>query len=65
MRFAAALLTFLCLSACSVAPSSSEQALVRPTDEWRQRQAIEDANAIVQGMTQARQRRDELARTAR
>jgi hypothetical protein len=65
MRLAAALFTFVCLSACSMAPTSSEQALVRPDDEWRQRQALQDATVILQGMSQARQRREELARTSR
>jgi len=66
MRRTTALLTFICLSACSVAPTVSEQAqTTRPDDEWRQRQAMQDADVILQGMTQARQRRELLARTAR
>jgi hypothetical protein len=39
--------------------------LVRHDDEWRQQQAVLDAEAILQGMAQARQRQQELARTAR
>jgi hypothetical protein len=34
-------------------------------DEWRQRQAELDAQAIMQGMAQARQRAEQLARTGR
>jgi hypothetical protein len=66
MRLTAAVITFACLSACSMAPSPSEQALVPGSyDEWRQNQATQDANAILQGMAQAREREDELARSAR
>jgi hypothetical protein len=64
MRTAAALLTFACLSACSVAPPQpvSEQALVNQ-DGWRQQQAVLDAQAILEGMAQARNRAQQLART--
>lgn len=65
MRLAAMLLTLISLTACGAAPSQSEHALVRYDDEWRQRQAALDAEAILQGMAQARQRRQEIARTAR
>ena len=64
MRFAAALFTFACLSACSTVPTQSEHALMR-NDEWRQRQAQQDADAILRGMAQARQSQPELARSAR
>jgi len=63
MRLVAALLTFACLSACDTGPTHSEQALVRDGD-WRQRQAVLDAEAILQGMAQARQQAEEMARTA-
>jgi hypothetical protein len=65
MRLTAALLTVACLVACSMAQSQSEHSLVRYDDEWRQRQAVLDAEAILQGMAQARERQDALARTAR
>ena len=65
MRLAAALLTIACLSACSVMPTQSEHALVTQDAEWRQQQAVLDANAIIQGMAQARHRAQELARSAR
>ncbi len=65
MRLIAALLTATCLSGCGAAPSQPEQALLRHDDEWRQQQAMLDADAIMQGMAQARQRRQEVARSAR
>ncbi len=66
MRVAAALVTLACLSACNTAaPTQAEHALVRYDDEWRQRQAVLDAEAIMQGMAQARSRQQELARSAR
>ncbi len=66
MRLIALLLILVgCLAACGTEQTQSEQALVRPDNEWRQRQAILDAEAILQGMAQARQRSQELARTAR
>jgi hypothetical protein len=66
MRIAAAFLTFVCLAACSAksTPYASEQALTRQ-DGWRQQQAVLDAQAILDGMAQARHRAQELARTAR
>jgi formate dehydrogenase assembly factor FdhD len=65
MRPIIALLTVACLAACGATQSESEHALVRHDDEWRQQQAVLDAEAILQGMAQARQRQQELARTAR
>jgi hypothetical protein len=65
MRLIAALLTVAWLTACGAAPSQPEQALLRFDDGWRQQQAILDADAILQGMAQARQRRQEVARSAR
>jgi outer membrane biogenesis lipoprotein LolB len=65
MRRVVALLTFACLSACSVTQSQQEHALVNRDDEWRQKQAVLDAEAILQGMAQARYRAQELARSAR
>ncbi len=62
MRLVAALLTVAWLSACDTVPTHSEQALVRD-GEWRQRQAVLDAEAILQGMAEARQRAEEMART--
>jgi acyl carrier protein phosphodiesterase len=66
MRLVVALVTFVCLTACSATPdqSSSEQALMRQ-DGWRQRQAELDAQAILEGMAQARNRALALARSGR
>ena len=65
MRLLLAFLAVACLSACGPQQSQSEHALVRYDDEWRQRQAVLDAEAILQGMAQARQSRELMARTAR
>jgi len=64
MRYIPALLTIACLAACNTSQTQSENALVRYDNEWRQRQAVLDAEAILQGMAQARQRQQELARSA-
>jgi outer membrane biogenesis lipoprotein LolB len=64
MRIAAALLIFACLSACSAMQSPPEQAF-GDKDSWRQQQAVLDAQAIMQGMAQARQRAQEQARSSR
>jgi hypothetical protein len=65
MRLIVGLLTIACLSACGAAQTQSESSLVRYDDEWRQRQAVLDAEAIMQGMAQARQRAEQTARTQR
>jgi hypothetical protein len=65
MRWLLGFLTIACLSACGTQQSQSEHALVRYDDEWRQKQAILDVEAILQGMAQARQSREEMARSAR
>jgi hypothetical protein len=65
MRLIAALLTVAGLVACGMTQTQSEYALARYDDEWRQRQAVLDAEAILQGMRQARERQEALARTAR
>jgi hypothetical protein len=64
MRLTAALLTLACLTACDGVQTVSEHSQTRD-DEWRQRQAELDAQAIMQGMAQARQRAEQLARTGR
>ena len=64
MRLTAALLTLACLAACNGVQTVSERLPARD-DEWRQRQAELDAQAIMQGMAQARQRAEQLARTGR
>ena len=64
MRLTAALLTLACLAACGGVQTVSERSPARD-DEWRQRQAELDAQAIMQGMAQARQRVEQLARTGR
>ena len=43
----------------------TEPSLARDDDEWRQRQAELDAQAIMQAMAQARQRAEQLAHTGR
>lgn len=65
MRLAATLLTVICLSACSMAPAQQDQSYVSQGDVWRQKQAAQDADVILQGMAQARQHSQELARSAR
>jgi len=65
MRPCLALFAVACLAACGTQQSQSEHELVRYDDEWRQKQAVLDADAILQGMAQARQSREQLARTAR
>ena len=65
MRLLLACITLACTAACAAQQSQSEHALVRYDDEWRQKQAILDAEAILQGMAQARQRQEQMARSAR
>jgi hypothetical protein len=65
MRPFFALLTVACLAACGTQQTQSEHELVGSDSEWRQRQAVLDAEAILQGMAQARERYQELARSAR
>jgi len=65
MRPLLAFFAVACLSACGAQQSQSEHELVRYDDEWRQNQAVLDAEAILQGMAQARQSREQMARTAR
>ena len=65
MRMTALLLMLAVLAACGSEQTQSEHALVRYDDEWRQRQAVLDAEAIMRGMAQARERYQELARSAR
>ena len=64
MRLTAALLTLACLTACDEVRTVSELSPAR-NDEWRQGQAELDAQAIMQGMAQARQRAEQLAHTGR
>ena len=63
MRLAAALLTLVWLAACGGVQDVSEHSLARGDDEGRQRQVELNAQAIMQGMAQARQRAEQLART--
>ena len=65
MRMTALLLILAFVAACGVEQTQSEHALVRYDNEWRQRQAVLDAEAIMRGMAQARERNQELARSAR
>jgi hypothetical protein len=62
MRLTAALLALACLTACSGVQTVTEPPLARD-DEWRQAEL--DAQAIMQGMAQARQRAEQLAHTER
>ena len=64
MRLTAALLTLVCLAACGGVQTASEHSLTRD-DEGRLRRVELDAQAIMQGMAQARQRAAQLARTGR
>jgi hypothetical protein len=66
MRITAAILIFACLVGCNESPmqSASEQALM-DQDGWRQQQAGLDAQAILEGMAQARLRAQQQARMAR
>ncbi len=63
MRFIAVLLTVLCLGACSTVQSGSEQGFVDQAG-WEHQQAILDADAILQGMNQARAQNERLAKQA-
>ena len=65
MRLVVALLTVACLAACGAAQTQSEHALVGNDAEARHRLAILDAEAILQGMAQARERAEQTARSAR
>ena len=64
MRLLAAALVAL-LAACSGAQTQSEQSLVGRDAETRHMLAIQDVEAILQGMQQARQSAQEQARSAR
>jgi len=61
MRFIVALLAVLWLGACSSMPSSSEQGFVDQVG-WQHQQAILDADAILQGMNQARAQTEAFAK---
>jgi hypothetical protein len=61
----AAFLSVACLVACGSAQTQFEHPLVRHDDDWYRRQAVVDAEAIMEGIAQARQRQGALARTAR
>lgn len=62
MRFIVALLALLCLGACSSSmPSTSERGFVDQAS-WQHQQAILDANAILQGMNQARAQTEAFAK---
>jgi hypothetical protein len=65
MRIVAALMMITCLAACGGAStqSASEQELT-VQGGWGQEQAVLDAQAILQGMAQARQRAEQQARIA-
>lgn len=65
MRMIIALLTVGCLAACGAMQTQSEQALVGNDAETRHRLAIQDVEAILQGMAQARERAEQTARSAR
>jgi len=64
MRLLAVLIAVAALAACALSQTGSEQALLRYNDEWRNRQAALDADAILKGMAQARHNQAELARSA-
>ena len=76
MRWSVVLIALVCLSACGSVGTQqmsmgSGQTLLGPDrglmdpDALREKQAVLDAEAILQGMAQARHRAEELARTSR
>jgi hypothetical protein len=65
MRLAAALFTFVCLAACGMTSVQQPVADLSDNDGWRRVQAMHDADAILAGMAQARQRAEMMARSAR
>ena len=65
MRFPATLLIFVSLAACSVTSAPQDAGFATMGNQVRQQQAEQDANVILQGMAQARQHAQELARSAR
>jgi hypothetical protein len=65
MRLAVALLTFVCLAACGVSSVQQPFPDLSDNDGWRRTQAMHDADAILAGMAQARQRAEMMARSAR
>jgi hypothetical protein len=64
MRGISVLLASLALAACTLPPSSAEQALIAGSPE-RTLEAQHDADAILQGMEQARLAEESMARAAR
>jgi hypothetical protein len=64
MRLIAALLTVASLAACMGAQTESEHALVGNDEAMRHRLAAQDVEAILQGMAQARERAQQMARRA-
>jgi hypothetical protein len=64
MRLIAALFTAALLISCGLSQTQSEQSLAGNGDEVRHRLAVQDAEAILQGMAQARARAEQMARTA-
>jgi hypothetical protein len=65
MRLLAVLVTIGCLSACNGTQTQSEQAFSGNDEEMRHRLALQDVEAILQGMAQARERAQQQARSAR
>ena len=65
MRLLLACFSLASIAACAAEQSQSEHALAQYNDEWRQKQVVLDAEAILKGMAQARQRQELVARSAR
>jgi hypothetical protein len=65
MRLLLACFSLASIAACAAQQSQSEHALARYNDEWREKQVILYAEAILKGMAQARQRQEQVARSAR
>ncbi len=61
MRVFAVLLTMACVAGCSNMPTSAEQGFVDEAG-WRHQQAVQDANAIVRGMNEARAQAEIMAK---
>ena len=65
MRVLITLLALGCLFGCNTTQTQSEHAFVGNTEEMRHLMAIQDVEAILQGMAQARERAQQVARTNR
>ena len=65
MRFTVAFIVAVILAACALQQSTSERAFVARDSRSRAAQVVLDAAAIMQGMAQARQSDERVARATR